>query len=305
MLCKNPFIRSPDPKDPKKYKLIKDKGARNLGKEVFPCGQCLPCRINKARNWTHRLLLEALDHGKACFVTLTYDEDNLPPNGTLVPKDVTKFFKRLRWLFDEQDQKDAERCLVPRFRKARYYYCGEYGENTGRPHYHIALFGVCQTETDLVTKAWGNGNVFMGDLNKNSIQYIAGYILKGMVNENSKKNREYLRGRHPEFQRMSRRPAIGSDAIRRIALKSKSSERFTAIRQGLRQMHLGKTLQAYVDKECGFDNDGSDFNDYCLELYREFSADFEDYKTRLVEGHSYKRTQQRKRKAIFKRRKTF
>lgn len=307
MLCKNPFIRAPDPKDPKKYKLIKAKGAANLGKEVFPCGQCLNCRINKARNWTGRLLLEALDHGKACFATLTYSEDNLPPGGTLVPKHVTDFFKRLRYQLEYQDQKAADACLVPLFRRVRYYYCGEYGERGGRPHYHLAIFGICQTEGDLVTKCWTLGHCYIGELNKNSMRYIAGYIMKGMTHDKSEYNQKYLQGRHPEFQRMSRIPAIGKNAIMRIAKKSNAPERFRQIKQGPSSIFLSRVLQQAVDSVCGFDNDGSDFNDYCIGLLN--SVPVEDrhssrYRDRLVRDNEYKRTQQRKRHAIRNRRST-
>lgn len=302
MLCKNPYIRMPDPKDPKKYKIIKAEGAARLAKEVFPCGQCLNCRINKARSWTNRLILELLDHGKATFVTLTYSDDNLPDNGTLVPLHVTNFLKRLRATFEYQDEKRADACILPDFRTVRYYYCGEYGENFGRPHYHLALFGICQTETDLIERCWRLGNVFMGDLNKNSIGYCAGYILKGMTNDKSEYNQEYLDGRHPEFQRMSRRPAIGSEAIKRIAFKSKSDERFTEIRQGVHKVLLGRTLQRYADEVIGYENDGTEANDFWNELYETVDPKG-DYKEELVKTFEQHRLIQKKRYNLYNRRK--
>ena len=92
----------------------------------FGCGQCIPCRINRKRLWTHRLMLESFSHSDATFVTLTYDPEKYSGE-SLRPEDVTKFLKRLR------------RKLEPK--KLRYYLVGEYGDKTGRPHYHIALFG--------------------------------------------------------------------------------------------------------------------------------------------------------------------
>lgn len=303
MLCKNPFVRNPDPNSPKKFVLLKKLGARGLGKEVFPCGQCLHCRINKRRNWTNRMRLELLDHGKASFVTLTYSEDCLPAGGTLVPEDVTKFFKRLRSAFQYEDEQRADACLLPRFRRIRYYYCGEYGEHGGRPHYHIALFGVCQTETDLLEKCWHNGHIYTGELNKNSIQYVAGYILKGMNHDRSEINSEFLKGRHPEFQRMSRNPGLGTNAVIRIAKKSQTDERFRAIRQGPSKIHFDRVLQHKVDDILDYDDDGSEFNDYCLKLYREFHRDYEDYKNGLVEGRADQRRIAEKRLKLRNRRK--
>ena len=44
----------------------------------FGCGQCKGCRVNKRRQWTHRILLESMCHESSAFVTLTYDNDHLP-----------------------------------------------------------------------------------------------------------------------------------------------------------------------------------------------------------------------------------
>jgi hypothetical protein len=59
---------------------------------------------------------------------LTYDDEHLPPNNSLLKKDLQKFFYKLR-----QKIKPI---------KIRYFAVGEYGSNkTKRPHYHIILFG--------------------------------------------------------------------------------------------------------------------------------------------------------------------
>ena len=64
MLCRKPFSK---------------KGAQ------FGCGQCMACRINRRRIWTHRIMLEALVSPSASFLTLTYNKENLPDGGTLAP----------------------------------------------------------------------------------------------------------------------------------------------------------------------------------------------------------------------------
>lgn len=65
-------------------------------------------------------------HDCNCFLTLTYDDLNLPRFGQLVKRDLQLFFKRLRKITGP----------------FRYVACGEYGELKRRPHFHVALFGV-------------------------------------------------------------------------------------------------------------------------------------------------------------------
>ena len=43
-----------------------------------PCGQCIGCRVSKARQWAVRCKHEASLHKENCFVTLTYNPENCP-----------------------------------------------------------------------------------------------------------------------------------------------------------------------------------------------------------------------------------
>ena len=92
------------------------------------CGRCLFCRIHGARVWQHRLMLEESVWELSCFATLTYDEMREPYDRSVNPKELVNFMKRLR------------RRMEPL--KVRFYGVGEYGEESGRPHYHVCLFGV-------------------------------------------------------------------------------------------------------------------------------------------------------------------
>lgn len=182
-----------------------------------PCTHCMPCRYNRRRLWQNRLLLESMKHAESCFLTLTYDDKHLPAGGTLVPRDVQLFMKRLRKKIRDEDiylAGDGE----PWFRKIRYYFVGEYGDNSLRPHYHAALFGVSPFHTQLVQEAWGKGHVMLGDLTPHSAQYIVGYVTKKMTAKDDPR----LNGRYPEFARMSLRPGIGAVAIDDIAAVIKS-----------------------------------------------------------------------------------
>jgi len=81
---------------------------------------------------------EAACHEANSFVTLTYDDAHLPPGGSLRPGDMVKFWKRLRAALG---------------RKVRYFHCGEYGEQLGRPHHHALIFGF-----DFPDKVWLRGS---------------------------------------------------------------------------------------------------------------------------------------------------
>lgn len=109
--------------------------------------------------------------------------------------------------------------------RIRFYACGEYGDMTERPHYHVAVFGFgpcvygmsrysaarvnCCVRCDLVRDTWGLGNIFVGDLSSESAQYICGYVVKKMTSVEDVR----LKGRPPEFARMSLRPGIGGFAV--------------------------------------------------------------------------------------------
>lgn len=185
--------------------LIKDKFGYV---QQVPCGQCLHCRLNHARMWSIRIENESRQYKDNVFLTLTYDDEHLPPNGSLVKEDLTLFFKRFRKAIGKP---------------VRYFACGEYGDKYGRPHYHIIFFNVSERDKvfkDLiydpkthgyhcVCPSWDKGLVHIGFVTIDSANYVAGYVVKKQKGLNAKKF--YAdRGIIPEFVVMSRRPGIGS-----------------------------------------------------------------------------------------------
>lgn len=155
------------------------------GTAEFGCGQCMPCRVQRRRLWTARLMLEAHKHEHSLFVTLTYKPEEYPKDGSVSVSELQDFFKRLR-----------ERVKPRRF---RYYGVGEYGDVSGRAHYHVALFGLSSADSDEIKLAWGKGLVHIGTLTPESASYIVSYVVKRMT----KKEDVRLDGRKPEFARMS------------------------------------------------------------------------------------------------------
>lgn len=199
MLCKTPYVRDPSGKVIRRvFTSAEAFKSEDIAKDLmlsgytFPCGQCLACRINKRRVWTHRLMLEGFCHPDSMFVTLTYAPEHYP--GQLVKRDAQLFIKRLR------------KALEPR--KIRYYLAGEYGEKKSRAHYHAILFGVYRHEKKVIERCWPFGLVDCGDGNRLTFQYVAGYVTKKYIKKED--------GLQKEFTLMSRKPGIGYPALSNV-----------------------------------------------------------------------------------------
>lgn len=144
-----------------------------------PCGQCIACRIAKRKEWSLRLLHESDYWDAKSFVTLTYDDDNYPENGSISKVELQKFVKRLRKNLNG--------------RRIKYFGAGEYGDNTQRPHYHIILLGVgLKHEDKQVVKDcwsycdWSNRSISrsaFGLVEPDSIRYVCQYVDKKYVGE--------------------------------------------------------------------------------------------------------------------------
>lgn len=197
---------------------LRDGGYGPIRRQM-PCGQCIGCRLEYSRQWAMRISHEANTHKETCFITLTYSPEHLPKYGTLHLKHFQDFMKRLR--------KNTGR-------KIRFYHCGEYGENFGRPHYHACIFGadfrdgkvianrdgILLYDSPTLEKIWGLGHVSVGELNFESAAYVARYVTK-KVNGKKKKEGYYdlvhpgtgeiLAERPPEYATMSRRPGIATN----------------------------------------------------------------------------------------------
>lgn len=288
---------------------------RKTAQMLLPCNQCLNCRINKSRLWTNRIMLESLDYAQSSFVTLTYNEDFVPCTNqglrTLFPRDVTLFFKKLRKNREEEyyrtynklaycglcQEWDDFKVIIP---KIRYYYCGEYGYKDERPHYHIALFGMEQQEAyEECKKAWTFegcplGIVHVGELNTFSARYMAGYIAKkiGWDTQNDKMESLALRGRHKEYQRMSRGYALGSKAVERFA-RAAGDRKFNKVMRNGKEVYLGRTLKNLARKEQGIGNDYDDFANYTNELY-DMVERGEDFREGVLTAMQGKRNRRQK-----------
>lgn len=182
----------------------------NADQIALPCGGCIGCRLEYARQWAVRCIHEAQLHKENSFVTLTYNDENLPENGSLNLTDIQKFIQDLR--------------NTDKSKKIRFFQCGEYGEKLQRPHHHVLLFGRDfhdkklwtqhegnnQYRSEELEKLWTKGQSIIGNVTPQSASYVARYAVKKITGKYAQPH--YL-GRKPEYVTMSRRPGIGHDWI--------------------------------------------------------------------------------------------
>lgn len=188
--------------------------------------------------------LQTTPNGEACFITLTFDNDNLPPDRSLDVQHWQTFAKALRYEMAMCKTHQETTCKIcPPRQTLRFMHCGEYGskDKSFRPHYHAALYGIDFNQVDAIymgdskkgdklyespslTKLWGKGRCVLGTLTFKSAGYITRYLSKGAVT--GKKAQAYYErigleheGEVTNLKRpyvtMSRKPGIGYEWIKK------------------------------------------------------------------------------------------
>lgn len=136
------------------------------------------CRVERSRQWAVRCKHEASLHKENCFITLTFDDEHLPYRNSLEYRSFQLFLKRLRFEF--------------RGNPIRFFMCGEYGDQTMRPHFHALLFGIDFPDkkvvqdrgkyrvyrSEILAKLWPLGFHEIGEVTFESAQYVAAYCTK-------------------------------------------------------------------------------------------------------------------------------
>lgn len=186
------------------------------------CGQCQDCRLQRSADWATRITHEAQLHERNSFLTLTYSDEHLPADSGLSQRDFQLFMKRLR----------------SEVGKVRYYACGEYGEQTFRPHYHLCLFGEDFSEdrelvsqnhqgdrvykSDWLDWIWKKGGCRIGNLTPQSAAYVARYVMKKATGPHAAIRYQTVNSEtgevfavESERAWMSLKPGIGADWFKR------------------------------------------------------------------------------------------
>lgn len=211
----------------------------------IPCGRCLGCRLDYARQWSNRCTMETITQKEhfddkvtmgslqenrnmeSCtwFVTFTYEDHFLPKGewteqgqfNSLCMRDFQLFMKRLRKRWYSVHGFDNS---------LMYYYAGEYGDTTARPHYHAILWYLPLFDLEYYAKTnlgdilynskelsdlWGKGFVVVAKSNYNTASYTARYCMKKQDLKSSEYNDRFTDlGIQPPYVRMSRGRSIGS-----------------------------------------------------------------------------------------------
>lgn len=210
-----------------------------------PCGKCARCIQRRKIEWGFRMENE-MEYAKTTyFVTLTYAPETVPYNKfgqkTLIPtraidlkiakqeqgrKRITKkwkaeqhdrslqgFMKRLRQNQSRNYENGIDAYLhkINKDDKIKFYACGEYGEERGRPHYHLILFNATEYN---IRESWKLGTVHIIPANAQTIAYLMKYLDKQLGNEKVWKA-------EPEFNIMSE--GIGNHYITKMKTWHKSN----------------------------------------------------------------------------------
>lgn len=189
--------------------LIKNKKTKQFMK--VPCyNKCQACIRKVKKEWLFRLSEEMKVSSSTWFSTLTYSDENLVygeyEQPILCKRDIQLFMKKLRRKQERQYSKlfpfDKKKDFMP---KIKYYAVGEYGSKHGRPHYHVILFNCLKSVIEDLHNIWSEGTNFTVPATMATLQYTTNYMLK-------KTNKKFTQV--PEFNMMSKNPAIGYDYIK-------------------------------------------------------------------------------------------
>lgn len=148
----------------------------------IPCGKCLLCRKAQSLEWFVRLYCESFLHERACAVTLTYRDEDLPRAGEWTPRDLVLFMARLR---------KAEGAGI------RAYMQGEYSPAKLRPHYHGLLFGYFPSDairsggggsaswrSPELERLWGLGDSLkVQECSPGTARYVAGHTVSKLLSD--------------------------------------------------------------------------------------------------------------------------
>lgn len=186
------FVYNMECTHPVPVKITKKNG--RVVKISAPCGKCEACLVKKKQAWVFRLSQHFSHSDSAIFVTLTYEDRNLPRYSVGLDSDGVNSFHRVSDCASTSvigvSKSDVQKFLK-RLRKAvypfkfQYFLCSEYGPNTGRPHYHMLLFNFPKTFDvwKYINDAWGLGFISISNVTPARISYVAKYCVNPLVSD--------------------------------------------------------------------------------------------------------------------------
>lgn len=139
-----------------------------------PCGQCTSCRINDSRSWYVRSKFEVKKPERPFhyFLTLTYNDENLPEDGLCDKVQLKKFLNNLNTSFSLY---------------MRYFATSDYGNVNNRPHYHAIILSTKKITQSQVDRIWKKGFVCLKQMTDATIRYTLRYTVKKRPFDGSQK----------------------------------------------------------------------------------------------------------------------
>lgn len=213
------------------------------------CGRCRACRNSIAKRWINRLEQEKRCWKYCFFVTLTYDNENLPrlyaDGCSLVDKDDfsvripfndlkftnsrdTKYFNsrinhslgipyaRVSDIqkFHKRLNKYIHDNYTQKYQNFRYFLVSEYGKDTFRPHYHALYFfnstKVSDHFSEILSKTWQTNGFVKGRFDAQIVQGSATSYVAQYLNSFLDLPSFYQNGKLKPFFLYSKCPSIGS-----------------------------------------------------------------------------------------------
>lgn len=179
-----------------------------------PCGKCRACVLTRQSYLALQCRLESKSNLYSVFVTLTYNNDNVPkaylhdslvdPYGYDLVSEDSELLTDVSITYAKKKQLEEKFNLlgaVPYLRKLdlqkfikriryyaskyhkeklRYFACGEYGPVHFRPHYHLIFYfndkGLLSKLGEYINKTWTYGYTDAQLVSKDASQYVAGYV---------------------------------------------------------------------------------------------------------------------------------
>lgn len=123
-----------------------------------------------ARKYVERLINANFGDGDL-WITLTYDDDHIPPDGDIdaAVRNMQKYIRRVNY---QRKKRGLQKC--------KYVYVTEYNENAGiRWHHHLVMDGALDMDT--VEECWGQSSrneVRRLQKDQNGLSGMANYIVK-------------------------------------------------------------------------------------------------------------------------------
>lgn len=135
-MCTSPMLMYYNLKE-RKFQ-INDSPDCDINRAIWvSCGKCYECKKARKSNYTVRARAEYSKYGaQRCFLlNLTVNDfciERVFPNGQLDHTEFQKFMKRFRKKLETHVSKGI---------KIKYICGAEYGEDNGRPHFHVIVYG--------------------------------------------------------------------------------------------------------------------------------------------------------------------